>query len=141
VSAEPPGGEFLGRQFAIVSLGPSIFDRHIPAFIITNGTVAATELRHKVCCFAGGRGVKISDHRHRRLLRMRSERSCGRRATKERDELATFHDALAAELVRCQVAVIATINTPTIHGSSALSPGSMSVPRCGRFRVSVQATS
>ena len=48
----------------------------------------------KSSCTAGERGrrsgAKISDHRHRRLLRARRQRPPGCRAAEERDELAPF---------------------------------------------------
>ena len=77
-----------GGQLVIVSLGPSIFDRHIPAFVITGSTEAATECLHKVCCCAGRRGIHVANHRHSRPLRASSERPCGSRSGNDFDEIA-----------------------------------------------------
>src|SRR5215813_6039557 len=77
-----------GRQLVIVSVGPPIFDRHIPALVITGSTEAATECLHKVCCCAGRGGVHVANDGHSRLLRPRRERPRRRRAAKEGDELA-----------------------------------------------------
>jgi hypothetical protein len=35
--------------------------------------------------------MQETDHRHRRLLRTRRERPCGRHAAEQRDELAPLH--------------------------------------------------
>src|SRR6516164_4986161 len=80
-----------GRQLVIVSVGPPIFDRHIPAFVITGSTEAATECLHKVCCCAGRRGVHVANDGHSRLLRARRERPRGGRGADERDEVPSFH--------------------------------------------------
>jgi hypothetical protein len=51
---------------------------------------ALPECGHKVCSASRRRSAEKSDHRHRRLLRARSERPRGRRAAEQRDELAPF---------------------------------------------------
>src|SRR3974390_3249711 len=80
-----------GRQLVIVSLGPSIFDRHIPAFVITGSTETATEFLHEMRCCAGRRGVHVTNHRHSRLLRAHRERPRCSRTAEQRDELAAVH--------------------------------------------------
>src|SRR5262249_41202154 len=75
----------------LVSVGPPIFDRHIPALVITGSTEAATECLHKVCCCAGRRGVHVANDGHSRLLRARRERPRRCRAAEQRDELAADH--------------------------------------------------
>src|ERR1700738_1913652 len=84
-----------GRQLVIVSLGPSIFDRHIPAFVITGSTETATEFLHEMRCCAGRRGVHVTNHRHSRLLRARCE-GPGRRTAEHRDELAPLHYSITS---------------------------------------------
>src|SRR6516165_611301 len=90
-----------GRQLVIVSVGPPIFDRHIPAFVITGSTEAATECLHKVCCCAGRRGVHVANDGHSRLLRARRERP-RRRAAEKRDELAALH-SITSSAVICMI--------------------------------------
>src|SRR5262249_22480562 len=85
-----------GRQLVIVSVGPPIFDRHIPALVITGSTEAATECLHKVCCCAGRGGVHVANDGHSRLLRPRRERPRRRRAAKQRDELAPPHHSITS---------------------------------------------
>src|SRR5262249_13945762 len=79
----------------LVSVGPPIFDRHIPALVITGSTEAATECLHKVCCCAGRRGVHVANDGHSRLLRPRRERPCGR-AAQQRDDLAPLHHSITS---------------------------------------------
>src|SRR5262249_47092905 len=71
-------------------LRPAVFDSHVLALDKAGFAQALTECaqtaREHVRRFA----AKISDRRHRRLLRARRERPC-RRAAEQRDERAPFH--------------------------------------------------
>jgi len=69
----------------------TVFDRHVLALDISGCVQSTTECVERNPQRVGRPGDKESDHRHRRLLRARRERPCGRRAAEERDEFAPFH--------------------------------------------------
>src|SRR6516164_11143165 len=79
------------RQLIKLILGPAVFDCDILALtkaaVLKPLTKSAEQMRVR-----GGRcTVKKSDHRHRRLLRVRRERPRDRRAAEQRDERAPLH--------------------------------------------------
>src|SRR5262249_1004385 len=66
------------------------FNGHVPALDIAGFFQTLMECGQRVLreCVVGRIAGKEPDHRHLRLLRARRERPRGRRATKQRDELA-----------------------------------------------------
>src|SRR5262249_42713827 len=67
-------------------------DRHVLAFDKADIAQALAKSGEPTCEGFWRTGVKKSDHRHRRLLRVRGERPRRRySATKKCDELAPFH--------------------------------------------------
>src|SRR5262249_31716805 len=69
-------------------LAPIVFDRDILTLDIAGVLEALTESAQTLHIPVRRRGVKKTDHRHRRLLRPRPERPRRRRAAEQRDELA-----------------------------------------------------
>ena len=68
-----------------------VLDRHVLAFDVAGFVEAFAERGRKA---RGGIGRPVSDkpdHRHRRLLRARSERPRYRHTAEKRDELASLH--------------------------------------------------
>ena len=79
------------RQPIISALRPAVFDRHVLAFDVT-GFAQPFEKGRQLSRITFGRSeVDKPDHRHRRLLRARSERPCCRSSAEKRDELASLH--------------------------------------------------
>src|SRR5262249_50544449 len=74
-------------QYVVLVLRPAILDRHILALDVAGFAEALAECRQIASTIDRRRAAEKSDHRHRRLLRARRERPCGRAAEK-RDELA-----------------------------------------------------
>src|SRR5262249_41091070 len=70
----------------------AVFDRQVLAFDKLGLLQAPAEGCHHLCGIriVGRPTVEEPDHRHRRLLRARRERPCGR-AREERDEDSPFH--------------------------------------------------
>src|SRR5262249_40107706 len=99
----------------LVSVGPPIFDRHIPALVITGSTEAATECLHKVCCCAGRRGVHVANDGHSRLLCPRRERPRSRRATEKRDELAPLYRYNHSITSSARASSVAGISRPSVR--------------------------
>ena len=85
------------RQLVIISVGPSVLNRNIPAFVVTSSAKALTKRRHKMCRCVGGCGVRISNHRHPGLLRARRERPRTRGGAKNSDEFASPHRSSSRE--------------------------------------------
>src|SRR5215831_10475189 len=76
------------RQLIKLILGPAVFDCDILAFTKAAVLKPLTKCAEQMGVRGGRCTVKKSDHRHRRLLRMRRERPRGRRTAEQRDELA-----------------------------------------------------
>src|SRR5262249_22413065 len=96
------------RPPAIVIVPPAVFDRHVAAFDKPGLAQTFAECRHKGCTRFGRTRVKITDHRHPRLLRRRRERPC-RRAAEERDEVAPIHSMTSLASAR----IVAGISIPS----------------------------
>src|SRR5215468_8768241 len=73
-----------------MTLGPAIFDRHVPTLDITGLAQALVKCAQPACPQIRRLAADVSDHRHCGLLRARRERP-RRRAADQRDELAAFH--------------------------------------------------
>src|SRR6516165_10805735 len=77
------------RQAIELALQPMVLDRHVLALDVAGFVEALAEPGNK------GRirqsGIDEADHRHRRLLRARSERPSNRSAAEQRYELASLH--------------------------------------------------
>jgi hypothetical protein len=71
-------------------------EQAVAAFDIAGFAQALVERAHTARPPVRRRAAKKPDHRHRSLLRARSERPRGRRAAEKRDELAAFHGTLQA---------------------------------------------
>ena len=76
------------RQSIGLILAPAIVDRDILALDVATLFEALAERPQIIRVTVSHRGVEISDHRHRRLLRARRERPRRCRAAEQRDELA-----------------------------------------------------
>src|ERR1700756_4000283 len=81
-------------------LRPAVFDRDILPLDIAGFLKTFTEGGHKERVSSGRSSAEESDHRHRRLLRARRERPCGRSATEQRDELAASHSITSSARAR-----------------------------------------
>ena len=79
------------RQLIISTLCPPIFDRHVPVLDVTGFAQASTKRAEIVTRQFKRRKVKKPNHRRRRLLRVRSERPSGCRASSTFYEVATSH--------------------------------------------------
>src|SRR6516165_2379081 len=90
----------------VVTSRVAIFDGHILTLDETGFSKAALESSYKRCGFAQGRVVDQEDSRDG-LLRARPERPRCRRATEQRDELASPHVLLLSEDRTLHVADIA----------------------------------
>jgi hypothetical protein len=88
------------RQSIILTLGPAVFDRHIPALDEAGFAQTLAERGHHRGVSARRFAVEPSDHRHRRLLRLRRKRPRGRRAAEQRYELAPFHSITSSAISR-----------------------------------------
>src|SRR5262249_53997126 len=85
------------RQSLEVIVGPAIGDDCVVAFhvaMVLEAEAKSAQAIHKCC---GGSAVKKPDHRHRELLRARSQRP-RRRAPERRDELAPFHSITSSAM-------------------------------------------
>ena len=71
------------RQLVVISVRPSVFNHYIPTLFVASSGKALWKGCHKMCGCTRGCGVKISDHRERRLLCARDVRPSGCRATKK----------------------------------------------------------
>src|SRR5437016_8964107 len=75
-----------------MALRPAVFDRHILSFDVAGFAQSLEERGNKRCRRRAGRpGVEDADHRHRLLLRARSERPCRHRAGEKNYEIASPH--------------------------------------------------
>src|SRR5207302_8178194 len=73
-----------------MALRPAVFDRHILSFDVAGFAQSLEERGNKRCRRRAGRpGVEDADHRHRLLLRARSERPCRHRAGEKNYEIAS----------------------------------------------------
>ena len=79
------------RQPIVMSFGPAVFDRHIVALDIAGFLKPLAERGHHGRMRFRRRGVEKSNHRHRRLLRVRRPRPDGHTTAYQRDELASPH--------------------------------------------------
>jgi hypothetical protein len=79
------------RLIRQLPFSPAIFDRHVLAFDIVGFVQTLTKRGHVRTQTRQGCGVEVSDHQHRRLLRMRRKRPRNRRAAEKRDEPAPPH--------------------------------------------------
>src|SRR5215471_6543402 len=70
---------------------PAKFERDVLTLDISGIVQTIAKCSHVVLSLVEGRVADESDHRHRRLLRSRSQRPRGCRAAEQRDELAAFH--------------------------------------------------
>src|SRR5476651_1085199 len=68
-------------QALVMIFRPTIFDRYILAFDVTDLAQPLTECRQEIRKGRGRCAVKKPDYRHRRLLRTQSKRPRYRRAT------------------------------------------------------------
>src|SRR5262245_49280468 len=81
----------VGQSVGLV-LRPAILDRHILPLDVPGFMNALPECGQKACTIGRRpRAAEESYHRHRRLLRARSERPRRRRTAEQRDELAAPH--------------------------------------------------
>src|SRR5262249_13374496 len=71
--------------------GPAELDRYVLALFEACVAQAFTERGQALATHLRSGRAEISHHRHRRLLRARRERPCGRRAAEQRDERAPLH--------------------------------------------------
>jgi hypothetical protein len=79
------------RQPIIATLGPTIFDRDIPSFVVAGFGETLSECSYLYCSKAARpTAMQKSDNGGYRLLPPRRERPHGRAANK-RDEFASFH--------------------------------------------------
>src|SRR5262249_58729885 len=87
-AAELLGQRLLGIE---LSAAPAVLDSDV--LPIDEAGVAQTpaERRRQMRGIVGTAGIELTDHRHRRLLRVRRERPSGSRAADKRDEFAPFH--------------------------------------------------
>jgi hypothetical protein len=97
------GGQ--ARQLAIVTFSQSVLNRDVLTVNVAAVSQASTILLHKVCSCAGGRGVKISNHRHRRLLRAL------RAATQPPNQLLHRNGAASK---RCSVIALSDFGSATL---------------------------
>src|SRR5437016_1860931 len=77
-----------------MALRPAVFDRQILSLDVAGFAQSLAERGHKRCRRrrrAGRPGVEDADHRHRLLLRARSERPCRHRAGEKNYEIASPH--------------------------------------------------
>src|SRR6478752_6244481 len=73
-------------------LRPAVFDRQILSLDIAGFAQSLAERDHKQCRRRAGRpAVEDADHRHRLLLRARSERPCRHHAGEKKYEIASPH--------------------------------------------------
>ena len=90
VAADEIGGQC--GQPIVMALRPAIFDRQILSLDIAGFAQSLAERDHKQCRRRAGRpGVEDADHRHRLLLRARSERPCRHHAGEKNYEIASPH--------------------------------------------------
>src|SRR5262249_44802921 len=78
------------RQPIELVLRPAKFDRDVVAVDEPGFLQAAAECRYPVNGIGSRCGIKETDHRYRRSLRLRSERPRRRSAADERDEVTPF---------------------------------------------------
>ena len=84
----------ISRQLTkscVLALRPAEFQRDILPFLVTGFRETFAECGYLLRSRSGRAGIEKSDHRHRRLLRARSERPRSHRAAEQRDELAALH--------------------------------------------------
>src|SRR5437763_14187009 len=75
-----------------MALRKAVFDRYILSFDVAGFAQSLEERGYKRCRRRAGRpGVEDADHRHRLLLRARSERPCRHRAGEKNYEIASPH--------------------------------------------------
>src|SRR5439155_1932361 len=74
-----------------MSLHPAVFDRHILSLDVAGFAQPLAERGHKRSRRRAGIGAEDADHRHRLLLRARSERPCRHRAGEKNYEIASPH--------------------------------------------------
>src|SRR5436190_24327010 len=75
-----------------MALRKAVFDRYILSFDVAGFAQSLEERGNKRCRRRAGRpGVEDADHRHRLLLRARSERPCDCHAAKYDEQFAPFH--------------------------------------------------
>jgi len=74
-----------------MSFRPAVFDRHVFALHVTGFFEALAKCAQTLPKRIGRRGVKITNHRRRRLLRDRRQRPRGRRTAEQADELPSPH--------------------------------------------------
>src|SRR5262249_12047587 len=75
----------------VLILRPAVFDSHVLALDIAGFAQAPTERAQTAREHVRRFTAEVSDHGHRRLLRVRRERPCRRRAAEQRDELPPLH--------------------------------------------------
>jgi hypothetical protein len=90
--SRPSADEFCRHPWNPIMLivGPAILDSDVLALDESGLVQALSERTDKRLGAGRRRGAKETDHRHRRLLRLRNERPRGRAAEK-RDEIAPLH--------------------------------------------------
>src|SRR6516164_3452560 len=82
----------------VLALCPAIFDRHIAPFGIAVFAHSSPKRTQPGCEHVARASIEEPDHRHRWLLRARSERPRGRRAAEQRDELAPPHSITSSAI-------------------------------------------
>src|SRR5262249_36049529 len=96
LSAKEIGGQ--RRQTLVATLGPAVFDPYITPLYIAGFAEALAEGVCELRIFPGRSAVEEPDYGHRRLLRPRSHRPRNRRASEQRDELASPHSITSSAL-------------------------------------------
>src|SRR5262249_15814814 len=79
------------RQPIVLPFRPAVFDCDVLALDIACLAQTLAKRAHEVSGMVKRCAIEKPDHRHRRLLRTRREGPAGRRAAKQRYELAALH--------------------------------------------------
>ena len=79
------------RQSIILALSPAEFDHCVATLDITSFAQTLAECSYHARIRGGRRATEKPDHRHRRLLRTRSEWPCRRCTAEKYDEIAPSH--------------------------------------------------
>src|SRR5262249_10163948 len=96
-----PASNQIGRegpQTIILAFRPSIFDRQVATFDIADFAQSLMESTQPGRITVGRCALEKTDRWHRSLLRPGRERPHGRRAAKNRDELAPFHSITSSAM-------------------------------------------
>jgi hypothetical protein len=79
------------RQLVVISVRPSVFNEYIPTLFVASSGKALSKGCHKMGGCTRGCGIKISDHRDRRLLCAGDVWPSGHHAAEQAKKLAPSH--------------------------------------------------